>query len=631
MSNPSSCINCNIQNSNPSYASSGNTTVRNKIIQPVKRYNVGSLYDFETNNLKTSSIISKVISVPSQIIASDDSNIDKKNETSSKTSLLNVGTLESVTSAIGPVDLNIITKDDTNKNKIKDDQKSRIQNIKEKEESNVTINLGRKIIKQTEKVKINVDTKQEKVDKKKPKGYYKTFGTVLASSVQFKSKYNSLIKSKVLKEEKKEVVYEDIPIQFFGQEVWKDFIEPVRDQGKCGGCYAFSSLFTLSARLSIYTKGKYKYTFSPAKLIFCGITYSSDINTNLDKDLENLKNKYKNGISYDYDLDNKKVTDDYFGCEGETLINIWQYLYRYGVPENSCFFYGDEENQQDLDPNLTLIDNSNLTCSSFLTNTFDVCTSTKKPLISHRAGGYYFVPGTTNKNSAKESGSEFNIRKEIYKWGPCSTGMIIYEDFLSWDGKGIYRWDKKTASLGGHAVVLIGWGEENEEKYWVVRNSWGDNWGENGYFKIIRGENECEIEENVFVGFPDIPGIRKYIDYPILFQIEDFIYKNLFYVHDNGIKETTYEKLVLGTISQSELTLAPFLYDVQHVPNFSSFISANVNNSNNIIETFTNYFCGCEKCINKNKVVITKVVLIGVIIVSIIFLSNKLKQVNNKF
>eukprot|EP00701_Giardia_intestinalis_P001120 XP_001704944.1 Hypothetical protein GL50803_6369 [Giardia lamblia ATCC 50803] len=32
--------------------------------------------------------------------------------------------------------------------------------------------------------------------------------------------------------------------------------------------------------------------------------------------------------------------------------------------------------------------------------------------------------------------------------------------------------------------------------YWIARNSWGEEWGENGYFKIIRGSNECGIESH---------------------------------------------------------------------------------------------------------------------------------------
>jgi len=45
--------------------------------------------------------------------------------------------------------------------------------------------------------------------------------------------------------------------------------------------------------------------------------------------------------------------------------------------------------------------------------------------------------------------------------------------------------------LGGHAVKLIGWGVDEEGvKYWKVVNSWNNTWGENGTFKIVRGDQD---------------------------------------------------------------------------------------------------------------------------------------------
>lgn len=55
---------------------------------------------------------------------------------------------------------------------------------------------------------------------------------------------------------------------------------------------------------------------------------------------------------------------------------------------------------------------------------------------------------------------------------------------------------------GGHAVKIVGWGVEDGTKYWLVANSWNSDWGDEGFFKIIRGTDNCGFEEDLSGGLP---------------------------------------------------------------------------------------------------------------------------------
>ena len=60
---------------------------------------------------------------------------------------------------------------------------------------------------------------------------------------------------------------------------------------------------------------------------------------------------------------------------------------------------------------------------------------------------------------------------------------------------GVYKkkW-YEVIPLGGHAVSILGWGVEDGQDYWTLKNSWSTHFGIGGYFKIARGTDECGIE-----------------------------------------------------------------------------------------------------------------------------------------
>lgn len=87
---------------------------------------------------------------------------------------------------------------------------------------------------------------------------------------------------------------------------------------------------------------------------------------------------------------------------------------------------------------------------------------------------------------------------EISTHGPIEAAFTVYEDFLQYKS-GVYVHHTGSA-LGGHAIKILGYGSLNGVDYWLCANSWNETWGDQGYFMIKRGINECGIEGTNYAG-----------------------------------------------------------------------------------------------------------------------------------
>jgi cathepsin C len=109
----------------------------------------------------------------------------------------------------------------------------------------------------------------------------------------------------------------------------------------------------------------------------------------------------------------------------------------------------------------------------------------------YRATNHHYVGGFYGGSDADA------IRQELVNYGPLVMSFEPKEDFMYYKS-GIYRsgpnkihqeWEQVD-----HAVLLAGFGEENGQAYWTLQNSWGGDWGEEGYFRMARGIDESGCE-----------------------------------------------------------------------------------------------------------------------------------------
>jgi len=87
--------------------------------------------------------------------------------------------------------------------------------------------------------------------------------------------------------------------------------------------------------------------------------------------------------------------------------------------------------------------------------------------------------------------TEDKMKELVASNGAVLTGVYASDTSFGNYASGVY--DGCSSESANHAVLVVGYGTEDGMDYWLVKNSWGDSWGDSGYIKIARGSSQCEI------------------------------------------------------------------------------------------------------------------------------------------
>ncbi len=193
----------------------------------------------------------------------------------------------------------------------------------------------------------------------------------------------------------------------------KNYVTPVRNQGACGSCWAFSVVGALeSLALIALDMPGVDLDLSEQALVSCSIAGSC--------------------------------------VDGGELDMAAEYVRKSGIPEENCYPY-----------------------QAFDAECGRICKDSLGFISSYNIKNWLYV--------SKETAPDINLLKSmLVTLGPLSVAFEIYEDFYYYKS-GIYTYTSGPY-IGGHGVLLTGY--DDREGYFIVKNSWGADWGEEGYFRI---------------------------------------------------------------------------------------------------------------------------------------------------
>ncbi|XP_065367632.1 uncharacterized protein LOC135960300 [Calliphora vicina] len=103
---------------------------------------------------------------------------------------------------------------------------------------------------------------------------------------------------------------------------------------------------------------------------------------------------------------------------------------------------------------------------------------------------------TNNGYMVTSPDNEDHLQFAVAYEGPVTVSVHANDNFINYKS-GIFD-DPDCSQIANHAVLVVGYGTENGQDYWLIKNSWGTHWGDNGYVKMARNKgSQCAIAKHV--------------------------------------------------------------------------------------------------------------------------------------
>jgi len=172
-------------------------------------------------------------------------------------------------------------------------------------------------------------------------------------------------------------------------------------------------------------------------------------------------------------------------CEGGDPGGVYEFAYDHGIPEDSC------QNYEAVDPDKFQCSNIQVCENCFPSSDGSANCTAVTNYKNWKISNYGTLSGINDMKAA------------IYANGPIACGIDATTKFQAYTG-GIFQ-QTVLIPMIDHIISVLGWGVADDgTEYWIGRNSWGNYWGELGFFRILMGKHNLAIERSCNYAIPII-------------------------------------------------------------------------------------------------------------------------------